>query len=72
MEVICSSETWGFSELHGVTNDKTVFFILIAVRNSNPKCRTISSHILSSHFAPMVETASKSEKLATPPHPAIK
>jgi hypothetical protein len=35
-KVICSSETWVVSELHGVTIQKTELSVVIAMRTSNP------------------------------------
>jgi hypothetical protein len=35
MEAICSSETWLTQYLHGATSQKTAFFIVTAVKNSN-------------------------------------
>jgi hypothetical protein len=36
MEAICSSETSVLTEPHGVTPQKTTFFIVSAVKTSNP------------------------------------
>jgi hypothetical protein len=47
--------------LHGVTNQKTVLVIVTTVRTPNLKSTRISSYIVGSHFASMVESVRISE-----------
>jgi hypothetical protein len=47
----CSSESSRSHELYGVTNQKTVFFIVTSVRTSDAKCALISSYIMATYFA---------------------
>jgi hypothetical protein len=69
MEMILRPKRRAISELHGVATQKAEFFQPTAMRTSNTKSTIMSSYIMSSHFASMLESADKSEMLilTTPP-----